>query len=129
MHEIDVAACVWVSVAEDRAVATDALREKIAYYGHALSDSILTRLDLTRADFAPIERALHAQRDLVYAKSLGTEPMLRIGIVGTGRDVIAGLEGLVALGATHLSFGPPLGPDPLAALGILGHAVIPYFRG
>jgi 5,10-methylenetetrahydromethanopterin reductase len=54
--------------------------------------------------------------------------MLRIGIVGTARDVIAGLEGLVALGATHLSFGPPLGPDPLAALGMLGREVLPHFR-
>jgi 5,10-methylenetetrahydromethanopterin reductase len=128
MRAIDVAACVWVSVAEDRAAADDALREKIAYYGHALSDTILARLGLTRADFAPIERALHAERDLARAKALVTEPMLRIGIVGTGRDVIARLEHLVGLGATHLSFGPPLGPDPLAALRVLGREVLPHFR-
>src|SRR6266536_3127634 len=53
-HELDVAACIWVSVAEDRALALDALREKIAYYGHALSDLILARLGLARADFAMI---------------------------------------------------------------------------
>jgi 5,10-methylenetetrahydromethanopterin reductase len=129
LRAIDVAACVWVSVAEDRAAASDALREKIAYYGHALSDTILARLGLTRADFAPIERALHAERDLERAKALVTEPMLRIGIVGTGRDVIAQLEQLVSLGATHLSFGPPLGPDPRAALRMLGSEVLPYFRG
>ena len=128
MREIDVAACVWVSVAEEHAAAADALREKIAYYGHALSDTILGRLGLTRADFAPIERALHAERDLARAKALVTEPMLRIGIVGASRDVIARLEQLVGLGATHLSFGPPLGPDPLAALHILGREVLPYFR-
>jgi 5,10-methylenetetrahydromethanopterin reductase len=129
LHAIDVAACVWVSVAEDRAAAEEALREKIAYYGHALSDTILARLSLTRADFAPIEQALHAERDLARAKALVTEAMLRIGIVGTGRDVIARLEQLVALGATHLSFGPPLGPDPLAALRVLGREVLPHFRG
>ena len=55
--------------------------------------------------------------------------MLRIGIVGTGRDIIARLEQLVGLGATHLSFGPPLGPDPLAALRMLGREVLPHFRG
>src|SRR5262249_52151245 len=86
LRAINVAACVWVSVAEDRAAADDALREKIAYYGHALSDTILARLGLTRADFAPIERALHVERDLARAKALVTEPMLRIGILGTGRD-------------------------------------------
>jgi 5,10-methylenetetrahydromethanopterin reductase len=129
LHAIDVAACVWVSVAEDRVAAEDALREKIAYYGHALSDTILARLGLTRADFAPLEQALHAERDLARAKALVNEPMLRIGIVGTGRDVIARLEQLVALGTTHLSFGPPLGPDPLAALRVLGREVLPHFRG
>ena len=33
------------------------------------------------------------------------------------------------MGATHLSFGPPLGPDPLEALRVLGREVIPYFAG
>jgi 5,10-methylenetetrahydromethanopterin reductase len=129
MGEIDVAACVWVSVAEDRLAAADALREKIAYYGHALSDTILARLGVARADFAPIERALHTERDLARAKAFVTDAMLRIGIVGTSRDLVERLEGLVALGATHLSFGPPLGPDPLAALHVLGREVIPHFGG
>jgi 5,10-methylenetetrahydromethanopterin reductase len=125
---IDIAACIWVAVAEDRAAATDALKLKIAYYGHALSDSILLRLGLTRADFAAIERAAQVERDLLRAKALVTDQMLRIGVVGNGRDIIARLEGLVALGADHLSFGPPLGPDPLEALRVLGREVIPHFR-
>jgi 5,10-methylenetetrahydromethanopterin reductase len=128
MAAVDVAACIWVSVAEDRAAAEDALRAKIAYYGHALSDTILARLGLTRADFAPIRQALHAERDLARAKALVTGQMLRIGVAGGGADLIARLEGLVALGAGHLSFGPPLGPDPLAALQVLGREVLPHFR-
>jgi len=32
---------------------------------------------------------------------------------------------LQSMGATHLSFGPPLGPDPLAAVRILGEDVVP----
>lgn len=40
--------------------------------------------------------------------------MLQIGIAGTPRDLIARLEGLAARGIQHLSFGPPLGPDPSA---------------
>jgi 5,10-methylenetetrahydromethanopterin reductase len=28
-------------------------------------------------------------------------------------------------GATHVSFGPPLGPDPLAAADTLGRQVLP----
>ncbi|MBC8161989.1 MAG: LLM class flavin-dependent oxidoreductase, partial [Roseiflexaceae bacterium] len=41
---------------------------------------------------------------------------------------VARIEGLVALGARHLSFGPPLGPDPLRAIELLGREVLPYFR-
>ena len=54
--------------------------------------------------------------------------MLQIGMVGQPADIIARLEPLVAAGAQHLSFGPPLGPEPLAAVELLGRAVLPHFR-
>lgn len=126
---IDLAACIWVSVSDDRAAAEAVLREKIAFYGHALSDQILARLGVARAEFAPIARAAQAENDIAKARALVTEPMLKIGVAGAARDLIPRLEGLVAHGATHLSFGPPLGPDPLEALAVLGREVIPYFRG
>jgi len=66
--------------------------------------------------------------DLEKAKRLVAPEMLRIGIVGTGRDLIERLEALVALGVRHLSLGPPLGPDPLAAIDMVGREVIPHFR-
>lgn len=128
LSEVDVAACVWVSVAEDPDMATDALREKVAYYGHALSDTILDRLGLKQEDFAEIEHAIQVERNVERAKSLVTDRMLRIGIAGNGREVIARLERLTAMGADHLSCGPPLGPDPLQALCVLGSEVIPHFR-
>ncbi|HEX8683682.1 MAG TPA: LLM class flavin-dependent oxidoreductase [Ardenticatenaceae bacterium] len=127
MDEVDVAACLWVSVAEDRAAAERVLREKIAYYGHALSDLILERLGVAREEFAEIERAVQVEHDMERAQALVTEPMLRIGIVGSAGDLIERLEGLVGMGATHLSFGPPLGPDPMEAIAILGREVLPHF--
>ena len=57
-----------------------------------------------------------------------TPAMLKIGVVGTANDLIPRLEGLVAMGAKHLSFGPPLGPDPLRAIELLGREVLPHFR-
>jgi len=51
-----------------------------------------------------------------------------IGVVGRAKDLIARLEPLVAAGARHLSFGPPLGPDPLRAVELLGQEVLPHFR-
>jgi 5,10-methylenetetrahydromethanopterin reductase len=126
---IDVAACIWVSVSEDKTAAEDVLREKIAYYGHALSATILANLGLTHANFAEIEHAVMTENNLAKAKALVTPPMLQIGVAGTAQDLIPRLEKLVAGGARHLSFGPPLGPDLLDAVQVIGREIIPYFRG
>ncbi|MBX6342617.1 MAG: LLM class flavin-dependent oxidoreductase, partial [Thermomicrobiaceae bacterium] len=128
LEALDVAACVWCSIADDRAAAEAVLRDKIAYYGHALSPLIWSRLGLTQEDFRPIERALQTERNPAKARALVDERMLRIGVVGTPEDVVARLEGLVTRGARHLSFGPPLGPDPLAAVEALGREVLPRLR-
>lgn len=127
-RSIDVAACVWASIDDDRTAAEDALKDKIAYYGHALSPLIWEQLGVTREDFAPIEQAIMVENDAAKARSLVTPPMMRIGIAGNAHDLIERLEGLRALGAEHISLGPPLGPDPLAALAIVGRTVIPHFR-
>jgi len=127
LSEVDVAACIWCSVASDRRSAERALREKIAYYGHALSARILDRLGVARAEFDPIQRAMMVDRDPERAMAMVTPKMLRIGVVGSADDLIPRLEGLVASGARHLSFGPPLGPDPLQALDVLGRHVLPRF--
>ncbi len=129
VDEVDIAACVWCSVSNDRVAAENALKDKIAYYGHALSPLIRRRLGVTQADFRPIEHALMTERDLPRARSLVDERMLRIGIVGTPEELIPRLEHLVSLGVKHLSFGPPLGPDPIEAVEGIGRVVIPHFQG
>ena len=126
--EVDVAACIWCSVDADRAAAEGVLRDKIAYYGHALSTTILQALDVDRAEFEPIEQAIMVDRDAARARAMVTPAMLRIGVVGTPSDLIPRLETLIEMGARHLSFGPPLGPDPLAAIDILGREILPRFR-
>ncbi len=127
LGELDIAACIWVSLSEDRTAAQRSLAEKIAYYGHALGPLILARLGLTQDDFRPIEQALMVERDVDRAVRMVDERMLRIGVVGTAQDVIERLNPLVAAGASHLSFGPPLGPDRLEAVRLLGR-VIDHFR-
>ena len=124
---LDFAACLWVSLAEDRAAARRVLAQKVAYYGHALSPLIYDRLGVTQADFHPIQQAMMVERDEEKAISLVDERMLRIGIVGQPKDVIERLQPLVTAGAQHLSFGPPLGPDLMAAVKLLGE-VIRHFR-
>jgi 5,10-methylenetetrahydromethanopterin reductase len=128
LGELDLAACIWVSLANDTAAAQRVLAHKIAYYGHALSPLIWQRLGVTREEFLPIEQAMMVARDEERALSLVDARMLRIGVVGAPGDIIARLEPLVAAGVRHLSFGPPLGPNPLAAISLLG-TVVRHFRG
>jgi 5,10-methylenetetrahydromethanopterin reductase len=128
LNSVDLAACIWVSLDEDRQAAQEVLKEKIAYYGHALSPTILAQLGLTHNDFVEIEHAAMVENDMTKARSLVTPQMLKIGIAGSVNDLIERLEGLVAMGARHISFGPPLGPDPEAAVALLGEKVLPHFR-
>jgi len=125
--DLDFAACIWVSLSSNAEAARRVLAEKVAYYGPSLPPLILDRLGLTREDFAPIERAVVQERDMNKAVSLVDERMLRIGVTGQPQELIPRLEALVEAGARHLSFGPPLGPDPLEAVRLLGREVLPYF--
>jgi len=129
METLDLAACIWVSLSDDYAAAEAVLRDKIAYYGAGFGPLIFDRLGVTKEDFAPIEHAIQTERDPLKARALVNDKMLRIGIVGTSANLIERLETLVAMGARHLSFGPPLGPDPIEAVRIIGQTVIPHFAG
>jgi 5,10-methylenetetrahydromethanopterin reductase len=128
LEAIDIAACIWCSISENKQAAEDALREKVAYYGHSMSATILAQLGLTHQDFELIAQAAMIENNLSKAKSLVTDQMMQIGIAGTTREVIQRLEKLVNLGACHLSFGPPLGPDIDEAITRIGQEIIPYFR-
>ena len=126
--EVDVAACIWCSISSDRQAAEAALADKIAYYGYAMSPMILTQLGLAQADFAPLWQACHVEGDMEKARSMVTAPMLKIGIAGATGYLIKRLEGLARLGLRHMSLGPPLGPDILAAIEAIGRDVIPHFQ-
>jgi 5,10-methylenetetrahydromethanopterin reductase len=121
----DFAACIWVSLDTDAAAARQMLARKVAYYGHALSPLIYERLGVTREDFRPIEQALMRDRDEAAALSLVSDAMLRIGVAGDADALVDRLLPLRDAGARHISFGPPLGPDPLRAIHLLGERVLP----
>ena len=127
LDDIDLAACIWVSVSDDQAAAEALLADKVAYYGHAMSPMILERLGLSREDFEPIRQAYHVHGEPERARGLVTPQMLAIGVAGTTSQLIERLEALRDLGARHLSFGPPLGPDIMAAIQAIGSEVIPHF--
>lgn len=124
---LDLPACVWLSLDEDREVADRALALKLAYYGPAFSPFLLRRLGLTPEDFVEAERAFR-DGDEDAAVAAITPQMLKMGISGSPEQVIARCRELLEEGATHLSFGPPLGADPVAAARLLGERVLPALR-
>jgi 5,10-methylenetetrahydromethanopterin reductase len=124
-RDVDVPACFWVSLSDDPAAARAALAEKLAYYGPSFSAGLLAAAGLRPADFEAAARLAHAGRP---AAALIDDRMLSLGIAGDAAGVLARCQGLRAMGAEHLSFGPPLGPDPVAAIGRLGDSVLPALR-
>tara|TARA_R110000868_G_scaffold199758_2_gene446683 strand:- start:223718 stop:224761 length:1044 start_codon:yes stop_codon:yes gene_type:complete len=127
LDDLDTPACVWLSLDEDPTAAARALALKLAYYGPAFSPFLLGQLGLEPEDFVAAERHL-ARGDADAAADAITPTMLRMGMCGGPADVLARSRDLLALGARHLSFGPPLGPDPLASIALLGSSVLPALR-
>jgi 5,10-methylenetetrahydromethanopterin reductase len=124
----DLPACVWCSVDPDVQRARLALAAKLAYYGPSIAPSLLAAAGLRPDDFAPASAAL-AAGGVDAAARLVTPGMLRLGIAGGAEEVLERCRWLRAQGATHISFGPPLGPDPLAAVDLLGREVLPRLDG
>jgi 5,10-methylenetetrahydromethanopterin reductase len=124
-RDVDLPACFWVSLSDDPAAARDALAEKLAYYGPSFGAELLAAAGLRPEDFEAAARLAHAGRP---SAALIDDRMLSLGIAGDAVGVIARCQGLRAMGAEHLSFGPPLGPDPVAAIGRLGDSVLPALR-
>jgi 5,10-methylenetetrahydromethanopterin reductase len=122
--EIDIPACFWVSIANDDTKARLALAAKIAYYGPSFAPYLLSRAGLAVEDFAPVTSVLET-KGLDAAARLINEKMLALGITGTAPQVIERCLSLRSAGATHLSFGPPLGPDIREAVEMLGTDVLP----
>jgi len=121
-RDVDLPACFWVSLSDDPAAARTALAEKLAYYGPSISAPVLAAAGLRPEDFTPAARLAH---DGHGAARLIDDRMLALGVAGDAADVLARCRVLHELGARHLSFGPPLGPDPVTAIRQLGDRVLP----
>ena len=109
-REIDLPACFWVSLSGDPAAARAALAEKLAYYGPSIPGGGARPGRAAAAGFGPAAALAHGGQ---VAAGLIDDRMLALGVAGDAADVLARCRALRRLGAKHLSFGPPLGPDPV----------------
>ncbi len=126
-EDLDIVGCIWFSVSRDPEAAKDALRELVTYYGPHLAPDMIGRIGLTSQDFDPIRKAL-SERDFARAKGLMTDEMAQLAIHGTPDDCVERIEGLIEKGLRHVRFGPPLGPDPVETIRLIGEEIIPQFR-
>jgi 5,10-methylenetetrahydromethanopterin reductase len=127
LEGFDLAACVWWSVAPTRREAEEALRYLVAYYGPSLRAETLAPIGLSPADFAPVRAAWQAGA-MERAMELLTPQMFRLAIYGDPDEMVARLRWLVERGVTQINIGPPLGPDPEAALRLTGERVLARLR-
>jgi len=122
-----ISGCGWLSLSADRRAAAERMRDMVAYFGPYLEEEALATVGLRRTDFACLKACID-RRDYAGAQALVTDDMLKLGIVGTPKEVIAQIEALGADGLDEIGLGGPLGPDPQAAIDLLGREVMPYFR-
>ena len=122
-----ISGCAWLSLSAGRKAAAERMRHMVAYFGSYLEEQALAAVGLARSDFAPIKARIDAG-DFAGARALVTDDMLKLGIVGTPKDVIRQIEDLAAAGIDEAGLGGPLGPDPDEAIELLGREVMPYFR-
>lgn len=127
--QLDVAACIWCAVDDDRDLARRMLARHIALYSGSLSPDALSANGLDPDEFLRVQALVDDQReeDAIDAV-LSSSTMLDLGIVGGAADVIEQCSELLDAGVRHISFGPPLGANGAHALSLLGQEVVPMLR-
>jgi 5,10-methylenetetrahydromethanopterin reductase len=62
------------------------------------------------------------------AADLVTPAMLRLGVAGGIDELVLRCRGLIDAGAVHLSFGPPIGPEIIDSVRLIGTQALPRLR-
>ncbi len=127
IDDIDIVGCIWFSIAENREAARDALRDLVTFYGPHLAPEMISKIGLKTEDFDQIRDA-YKERDTQKARDLMTDEMASLAIYGTPDDCIERINSLIKKGLKHVRFGPPLGPDPVKTISLIGEKIIPYFE-
>jgi 5,10-methylenetetrahydromethanopterin reductase len=126
--KVDIAGCVWLSIAKNReSAAIDPLKELVAYFGPLLGVKGLAAVGLSHEAFAPVHEEFK-KSGIKSAIKLVTDKMLRLAVYGSPDDCIASLEKLEKAGVNQILLGAPLGPNPKESVNIIGQKIIPYFR-
>lgn len=115
------------SISMDRAKAVSTMKRLLAIFlpftspmkeAHGIDDEQIK-----------LANAAYREGDHDKAESFVPDEAVRVfSLTGTPADVIPQIEALVDAGATHIAFGPPLGPDFKESIRLLGENVLPHFH-
>ena len=115
------------SIAAERTRPQREMRRFLALYLPYLAP-MTTAAGITAEEISAASTAM-ARGDLDAVDRLVPDAALHaFSMTGTPADVIPQIETIIAAGATHIAFGPPLGPDFHAALALIGKHILPHFR-
>lgn len=127
VDDLDIAACLWTSVDDDAEVARRLLARHIAIYAGSLSVDALVASGFDPDEFARTQRIYDTEGEDAAVESVSAK-MLELGIAGGAAEVITQVTELLDMGVRHISFGPPLGSDPIATAQLIGAEVLPELR-
>ncbi len=124
---IEIIAGPLTSIDEDPAAAEDVIRGMLALLQPFLAPMTFAA-GITQEE-VDVAYAAHVAGDFELAKSLVTDKAIAaFSLTGTPKDVIGQIEAMIAGGADHIAFGPPLGSDPMRSLDLIGEKILPHFR-
>ena len=127
-EDVDIAGCIWMSIAPTREESiTPILKELIAYFGPLLGEKGLASVGLSHEQFAEVHETFKT-KGIKEAGKLVNQKMLRLAIHGSPDECISQLERLDRAGIDVAMIGSPLGPDPKESIRIIGEKIIPHFR-
>jgi 5,10-methylenetetrahydromethanopterin reductase len=108
----------------DRRSARELARREAALYL-----PVVAELDPTTDPewLARIKSAAARGETEAVARNVSDEMLDRFAFAGAPVDLVRQVEAIASAGATRVEFGTPLGPDPAAALHLLGEQVLPAF--
>lgn len=113
-------------ISRDRDLAMRAAKEMLALLQPFLAP-MTHNVGITDEEISATAEAFNSG-DVARSVSMVSDKSVRaFSLTGTPHDVIPQIEALIDAGATNIAFGPPLGPDFLAALELLATEVLPQF--
>lgn len=124
---IEIIAGPLASIDEDAAAAEDNIRGMLALLQPFLAPMTFAA-GISQEEIDAAYGAFTAG-EVERAKALVTDKAVRaFSLTGTPHQVIGQIEAMIAGGADHIAFGPPLGPDPAKSLKLIGEKILPHFQ-